>query len=152
MKDKERYKLIYNDEELGEAIIDTEEDLSDDIHGWNILCDLLNQQDKRIKELEDVLEKYEIENAEELDGVLKPLIDNGELENWRKVIFWKAQNERLKQERAELKQTQKQLAISELEKVREKFGYKHNTQLVVSSKYLRDFIDNQIKELKGEKC
>lgn len=52
MGKKERYRLIYNDDEQGYAIIDTEEDLSDDIHGWNILCDLLNQQDKRIKELE----------------------------------------------------------------------------------------------------
>ena len=59
---------------------------------------------EKLGELEDVLEKYGIESAEELDGVLKPLIDNGELENWKRVIFWKSQNERLKQELAELKQ------------------------------------------------
>ena len=58
---------------------------------------------EKLGELEDVMEKYGIKNAEELDGVLKPLIDNGELENWRRVIFWKTQNERLKQELAELK-------------------------------------------------
>ena len=57
----------------------------------------------RLAELEDVLEKYGIENAEELDGVLKPLIDNGELENWKSAIFWKTQTERLEQELAELK-------------------------------------------------
>lgn len=58
----------------------------------------------RLAELEDVLEKYGIENAEDLDGVLKPLIDNGELENWKSANFWKMQTERLKQELAELKQ------------------------------------------------
>ena len=58
----------------------------------------------KLGELEDVLEKYGIETTEELDGVLKPLIDNGELENWKSATFWKMQTERLKQELAELKQ------------------------------------------------
>lgn len=64
----------------------------------------INEMAEKLGELEDVLGKYGIESAEELDGVLKPLIDNGELENWKRVIFWKSQNERLKQELAELKQ------------------------------------------------
>ena len=55
MEEKERYKLIYNDEELGYSIIDTEEYLSDDIHGWNILCDLLNKQDNEINILNELL-------------------------------------------------------------------------------------------------
>lgn len=59
---------------------------------------------KKLGELEDVLEKYDIETTEELDGVLKPLIDNGELENWKSAKFWKMQTERLKQELAEFKQ------------------------------------------------
>ena len=58
----------------------------------------------KLGELEDVLEKYSIETTKELDGVLKPLIDNGELENWKSTIFWKTQTEKLKQELAELKQ------------------------------------------------
>lgn len=58
----------------------------------------------KLGELEDVLEKYGIETTEELDGVLKPLIDNGELENWKSATFWKMQTERLKKELAELKQ------------------------------------------------
>ena len=48
----ERFKLVYNKNELGYMIIDTEDDLRDEIHAWNLLCDLLNKQDKRIKELE----------------------------------------------------------------------------------------------------
>lgn len=58
----------------------------------------------KLGELEDVFEKYGIETTKELDGVLKPLIDNGELENWKSAIFWKTQTERLKQELAGLKQ------------------------------------------------
>ena len=48
----ERFLLVYNKDELGYMIIDTEDDLRDEIHAWNLLCDLLNKQDKRIKELE----------------------------------------------------------------------------------------------------
>ena len=65
-----------------------------------LVCDetvALTIATNKLGKLEDVLEKYGIENAEELDGVLKPLIDNGELENWRSAIFWKTQAKRLKQ-------------------------------------------------------
>ena len=44
-----------------------------------------------------------------------------------------------------------QTAIAELEKVKEKFGFKYNTQLMISSKGLCDYIDQRIKSLKGEK-
>lgn len=67
------------------------------------ICYIKEIEDK-LGELEDVLEKYGIESTEELDGVLKPLIDNGELENWKSAIFWKTQTERLTQELTELKQ------------------------------------------------
>lgn len=53
MEEKERYEVIFNEDELGYCIIDHEEDLSDDMHSFNIIVDLLNQQDKRIKELEE---------------------------------------------------------------------------------------------------
>ena len=38
--------------------------------------------------------------------------------------------------------------IEKLEKVKEKFGYKYNSQLMVSSKGLCEYIDNQIASLK----
>lgn len=56
---------------------------------------------------------------------------------------------KLKQENQQLKQSQNSKAIEVLEKVREKYGYKHNSQLMIFSKYLCEFIDNQIKELGG---
>ncbi len=63
----DRYKLIYNEDELGHMIIDTEEFLSDEIHDWNLLCDLLNNQDKKIKELEEKIKK----NNRQLDLTIK---------------------------------------------------------------------------------
>ena len=79
---------------------------------------IIGEAIKKLGELEDVLEKYDIETTEELDGVLKPLIDNGELENWKSAIFWKMQTERLNKELAELKQ---QLAEKD-EQLRAKIG------------------------------
>ena len=64
-----------------------------------LVCDetvALTIATNKLGELEDVLEKYGIETTEELDRVLKPLIDNGELENWKSAIFWKMQAKRLK--------------------------------------------------------
>mgnify|MGYP004605849815 FL=1 len=58
MEEKERYEVIYNEDELGYCIIDTEEELSDDIHSFNIIADLLNQQDKRIKELKEENQQF----------------------------------------------------------------------------------------------
>lgn len=114
-------------------------------------------------ELEDVLEKYGIESAEELDGVLKPLIDNGELENWESATFWKMQTERLKKELAELKQSQNEKAIKVLEMMIEEIRSLnmpnkpelYNNDMFVTgfeSHYLgvERIIDNQIKSLKGE--
>ena len=72
----------------------------------------------KLGELEDALEKYGIENAEELDGVLKPLIDNCELENWKSAIFWKTQTERLAQELADL-QHRLEVAEKALDKMSE---------------------------------
>lgn len=72
----------------------------------------------KLGELEDVLEKYGIENAEELDGVLKPLIDNYELENWKSAILWKTQTKRLAQELADL-QHRLEVAEKALDKMSE---------------------------------
>lgn len=101
----------------------------------------------KLGELEDVLEKYDIETTEELDGVLKPLIDNGELENWKSAIFWKMQTERLNNELAELKQTQKQLAIEQLEKLKFKLHTIHTNGYL---KAIDEEIDDQIASLKKE--
>ena len=132
MKEKERYKLIYNDEELGYSIIDTEEDLSDDIHGWNILCDLLNQQDEEIKKLTTELENYKL---------CKCVNCSNEYEYGLETSI-----KELEEENKQLKQSQKQLAIDELNKFINLFEERLDTPTLIIVDY---YIENQIKELGG---
>ena len=82
-----------------------------------VACVILNEQDKKIKAKEKEANTY----AKEI-----VFLDN-------KIKL--------------LKQSQKQLAIEELEKVKE---YNHTLSLG-GSPYIDVFINNQIKELKGEK-
>ena len=51
MEEKERYELV--EEDFAYAIVDNEEHKAyqNDCFDFNNICDLLNQQDKRIKEL-----------------------------------------------------------------------------------------------------
>lgn len=114
--------------------------------------DLLNQQDKRIKDLETELENYKlcrcVNCSNEYEYSLETSIDE------------------LEKEIKQLKQSQKQLAISELEKIKkccEKFAEELCDNLVdvvlltdvdkprrEAMKYLylvSEFIDDQIKEL-----
>lgn len=71
----ERFKLVYNKDELGYMIIDTEDDLRDEIHAWNLLCDLLNEQDDEIKRLklykESLQDKFLDSQAKTHDGLFK---------------------------------------------------------------------------------
>ena len=85
--------------------------------GYKGVVRVLNQQDKKIKAKEKEANTY----AKEI-----VFLDN-------KIKL--------------LKQSQKQLAIEELEKVKE---YNHTLSLG-GSPYIDVFINNQIKELKGEK-
>ena len=50
-----------------------------------------------------------------------------------------------------IQSVQNEKAVEVLEKIKEKVGYKYNSQLVISSKFLIDYINTQISELKGEK-
>ena len=85
------------------------------------LQDLLNQQDKHIKKLQEEIKKTNINNYQ--------------------ADYWLVEKEN-----QQLKQSQKQLAISELEKVKRTF-------IDVAWEdvdFAIEIIDDQIKELKGE--
>jgi hypothetical protein len=134
MEEKERYTL--ENFELDEPIYifdNKTQNIVFTLIGYNYdeLCSLmclLNQQDTRIKELEkenqQLKEKLEYYKGSKLGDFADEI--------------------------RELKHAQNKKAIEELEQLREKFGYKHNSQLMISSKYLCDFIDNQIKKLRGK--
>lgn len=125
MEEKERY---YYDG-LGEDIYDSE---IDDYPSNEIICATLNQQDKRIRELEQQIKKYE--------NCL--ILDYNTME-WRKFsdIQWEIK---------ELKQSQKQLAIEELEKIKNYFDDNIEIENDISALKLEEFYNNQIKSLKGE--
>lgn len=96
----------------------------------------------KLGELEDVLESWHIENLEELKI---------RLNDCQVYHFQNNSNEtlihNLKNELAELKQTQKQLAISELEKLKVKLHIIHTNGYL---KAIDEEIDDQIKAIKGD--
>lgn len=110
---------------------------------------------------EEVKQKLAQEFTEKIDGMLKEKVKEKtiDLNNQIRLMQERQQIEIDKRQREvnsylkvikayNLNENQK--AIEQLEKVKEKFGYKHNSQLVISSKNLVGFIDQQINELKGE--
>lgn len=102
----------------------------------------IKEIEEKLGKLEDVLESWHIENLEELKTRLHDCQVYHLKNNSNESLI-----HNLKNELAELKQTQKQLAISELEKLK-----KYNRTLSLRGRpYIDIFINNQIKELKGEK-
>ena len=103
---------------------------------------IIGEAIKKLGELEDILESWHIENLEELKIRLNDCQVYHLQNNSNETLI-----HNLKNELAELKQAQKQLAIEELEKVK-----KYNRTLSLRGRpYVDIFINNQIKELKGEK-
>lgn len=173
MEEKERYKLNDND-----CIIDNEKDVAicdvcDVSESPKILVDLLNQQDKQIKELEeeneelnDYLETDEVTKREYYQKVDK--IDKAKDREIKKLKDKIKELEDYTENTANLidKLTEDsvfastQLAIEKLEKIKEKFTSEKwdlydTPDLLEQVCELRNnqikYIDNQIKELKGEK-
>lgn len=128
MKEKERYEVIYNEDELGYCIIDNEENLSDDMHSFNIIADLLNQQDKRIKELE-----LRLETKETINNLYKATVSLRD-GDFKDLVY---ENNKLKQEN-------QQLAIENCELKKEKL---YSDLLFTRLQY----IHQQANECKEEK-
>ena len=170
MEEKERYEYY-----LGTNSI--KDNTTNSIYDY--VVDLLNQQSKRIKELEEELDdakrdyipKLEFglqrankmgRDAEEENQQLKEKLNNFEtcmkkynvedIEHLALMLFvlsgeTKYHLKEIKDKhKKELKQSQKQLAIEELEKVKE---YNHTLSLG-GSPYIDVFINNQIARLKKE--
>lgn len=127
MEEKERFDSKYNEKLMKHYAFDNEnkEEL-----GYKGVVRVLNQQNKQIKELEQDKTKF-------MDLL------NSMTENWW-ISYEK--NKKLRQENQQLKQSQNQKAIEELEKLK-----KYNRTLSLRGRpYIDIFINNQIKELKGE--
>ena len=104
------------------------------------LQDLLNQQDKHIKKLQEEIKKTNINNYLDCFSIFNSKKFNTNINNYQ-ADYWLVEKEN-----QQLKQSQKQLAISELEKVKRTF-------IDVAWEdvdFAIEIIDDQIKELKGE--
>ena len=127
MEKKERYELF------GEHCIkDNDVNARCQLLDAYVACVILNEQDKRIKELELLLKADKKIETNSLNGF-----------------------EKLRKENKELKQSQKQLAISELEKIYNLFEPYENSQkdtILCANNGISfiDYLENQIKSLKGE--
>ena len=143
MEEKERYELNDND-----CIIDNEKDVAicdicDVSESPKILVNLLNEQDKRIKELEET--NKVLSNELTKNSILK----QGYIETCCGIPIFEIP--KIKEENQQLKQSQKQLAIKELERLKEN-AWQSSTDIsqLIDYTELAKIIDNQIKELKGE--
>lgn len=138
MEEKERYEVhIYDD-----VCVDLYDNgvLNKSVNDTYKLENLLNQQDKRIKELE-----------EELDNAKRDYIPKLEFGLQRANKMGRD----AEKENQQLKQSQKQLAISELEKIYNLFEPYENSQkdtILCANNGISfiDYLENQIKSLKGE--
>lgn len=159
MEEKERYELNDND-----CIIDNEKDVvicdvCDVNESSKTLVDLLNQQDKHIKELELLLKADNKMKTNSLNGFEKLRQEKQQLRedlqakdilvNTYMSVVGTLDNAK------QLKQSQQQLAIEELEKLREyivlndEYDEEIGCNIIKTFGLIEDLAD-KIKSLKGE--
>ena len=115
----------------------------------------ISELEQKLGELEDVLESWHIENLEELKTRLHDCQVYHLKNNSNETLI-----HNLKNELAELKQSQNQKAIEELEKLKSAILSERNTTYFKFDNFNKgkdtayywanEIIDNQIKSLKGE--
>ena len=160
MEEKERYSYDYFID--GAVFIDTENDRDMDM---DTVCSLLNQQNERIKELEEENQQLKDQARKAYqEGLLQKQFDKDmEIQELKdKIEFLTTFKEVISEHKpafcklagrdCEWLGKEKQLAISELENLKEKaFHFYVNDTPELTSFYVDvKEIDNQIKELKGK--
>ena len=167
MEEKERYEIRHEDDgfDINNDFIDYIVDTKTGEYFTHIkICDLLNQQDKRIKELKGRIKTLKTskahfkkisENVVDLLLKLNKFIGSPQIRdlNYYKVI------EDTKNYIEQLKQSQKQLAISELKKVKQLLDeykwfqgenkYSFVDDCAVDWTDIEKVFNNKIKELGG---
>lgn len=133
MEEKERYAIEYDEQKFKHYFVDTN---SKEIFGYKGILNILNEQDKEIRQLKE--ENGYIIFADGYD-------ENGNEIHRQEFVKYKDKFKEFVEENKKLKQSQRQLAIAELEKVKE---YNHTLSLG-GSPYVDVFINNKIKELGG---
>ena len=142
MEEKDRFEYIHNDD-IGDGLLDIKN--NKEIYDIGQISTLLNQQDKHIKKLEETLEK-----ARQREVIIHQNYRQGYIKDLEEI------NE-LQEEIQQLKQSQKQLAIEKLEKVKNYFDdsndedYDKSEGWIITNRSIIEYVDNQIKELKEGK-
>ena len=127
MEEKERFELF------GEHCIkDNNPDARPQLLDAYVACVILNEQDKKIKAKEKEANTYA-----------------------KEIVFLDNKMKLLERENQQLKQSQNQVAISELEKIYNLFEPYENSQkdtILCANNGISfiDYLENQIKSLKGE--
>lgn len=130
MEEKERYELF------GEHCIkDNDPNARCQLLDVYKACVMLNQQNERIKEFEDFMEDEDFTGLKDLKTYIKLQSDA---------------SESLIHENYQLKQSQKQLAISELENVKDILWSSQDIGNLIDNDIFLDRLNNRIKALKGE--
>ena len=169
MEEKERYEVISPNLNGYAYIHDFK---TDNVLNTYDSCDLLNQQDKRIKELEEELDDAKRDYIPKLEFGLQRANKMGRdaekeiqqlkqqlAEKDKEIEYYKKQAKKLNNEAQKyfedaycndsIYQDKISFCIEQLEKVKE-----HNDNLVCDDEdyynYITAFIDNQIKQLKGK--
>ena len=148
MEEKERYELEFEDSGFKNYVLDND-NMENFYVSFTDLVILLNKQDNKIKLLEQEnlsLQEQSIrddQNWIEETEQLKKQLDSTDF--YRQFCQLKSSSDDLikglTEQCEQLKQSQKQFAISELKKVK---------NYVDGRTYLAEYIRNRIKELKGE--
>lgn len=107
--------------------------------------DLLNEQDEKIKEFEQIMEKHNIIGLTKLDACLADYLNVDEDTMSGKII------KQLKQENQQLKQSQNSKAIEALECIAQ-FMDMYKGNFYPKPLIIRNFIQEQIDEFKEKKC
>lgn len=142
MEEKLRYELLDNyfiyDNKLKEYVSSPASSMK---QYMGALTDLFNQQDKRIKELEE-----QIKTKETINNLYKTTISLRD-SDFKDLVY---ENNKLKQENKQLKQSQKQLAIIKLKQIIYFMENSSNNHYPLPYE-IKNFIENQIKDLEGIK-
>lgn len=145
---------LSDNEEAEQWIHDSVTKINFGFWDFNKLCDLLNEQDQKIKDLEEIVKSNNQKLIDKYFEELKELDEeyNTDLDVRLKEI------EKLKQENKQLKQTQNSKAIEVLTDILVNLCSKYFTIFdnhdepirVLTVEQISSFINNQIKELGGK--
>lgn len=160
---------LSDNEEAEQWIHDSVTKINFGFWDFNKLCDLLNEQEQKIKKYEEIMKKHNIVGVAKLDACLTDYLNVNEDTMSGKIIKqlkekiknWEYGIKMLKgiksydigellEKNIKLQQSQNSKAIEVLEKVRKFYNTNSDSDWIIDCLVLDEYINNQIKELGGK--